>query len=605
MHRLTGAQPENPMLLAMFLACAEPKEEPAPPLGIILRNDDQLYVGVAQVDITPTITETYLDLNGNSQFDGCMTDPSGTRGGCNGESYDDADGNGHFDAIWIAGYQSSRAAQDVHDPLTATAVVLSLNGEYVALVGVDVIGVLENRVRDAQDALEAQGFDRHRLIVSSSHAHSSADSAGIWGPDEVTSGADPAFVASITAAILDTVETAASVMEPVSPKVGQGKMTAPEFNGAPFGGINPDASIQDGLNDIRDPIITAGDVFSLAFDGKNGRVATIVSASGHPEVTDSNHSSLSADYPGVMRDWIDGTDGGTTLFLSGALGGMQSASGSTIPAVDEAGARIVDENGDPEWISEGGFEFSRVWGTHLAQAAQASLSDDQAWDKIRVRHSDYLIPVDNVSFKLAFQLNLLDTPDEYVNQTTDCPGYGSNYEVFGCVPGSTYVIELGPLTFGSAPGELFPELFWGVPDEPAMVDASLRGDDGRWVQADPDCGSVDWATSCKDTDRVGVAEDCDGEESSGCDGICDCLRSHAAPYLVSATLPTPIVDLLPGTYKAPLGITNAYCGYIVPGPDFNTFVNVSTDNGDHYEETNSCTASFGDLVLNAFTELSE
>jgi hypothetical protein len=72
---------------------------------------------------------------------------------------------------------------------------------------------------------------------------------------------------------------------------------------------------------------------------------------------------------------------------------------------------------------------------------------------------------------------------------------------------------------------------------------------------------------------------------------------------VSDELPTPIIDLLPGTYKAPLGITNAYCGYIVPGPDFNTWVNVTTEQGDHYEETNSCTGSFGDLVLGAFTEL--
>jgi hypothetical protein len=74
---------------------------------------------------------------------------------------------------------------------------------------------------------------------------------------------------------------------------------------------------------------------------------------------------------------------------------------------------------------------------------------------------------------------------------------------------------------------------------------------------------------------------------------------------VSDTHPTPIADLLPGTYKVPVGITNAYCGYIVPGPDFNTHVNVTNEQGDHYEETNSCSAGFGDLVLGAFVELAE
>jgi hypothetical protein len=32
---------------------------------------------------------------------------------------------------------------------------------------------------------------------------------------------------------------------------------------------------------------------------------------------------------------------------------------------------------------------------------------------------------------------------------------------------------------------------------------------------------------------------------------------------------------------------------------------VLTDDGDHYEETNSCSVSFGDLVLDAFLELTE
>lgn len=591
------------MLLSLLLACPAPEEAPPPPYGLILKNDGQLYAGAARVDITPTITETYTDLNGNHEFDGCNTDPSGTRGGCD-EPYDDVNGNNNFDAVWMAGFQSRRAAMEVHDPLTVSAVVISLDGEYVALVGVDSLGLLENRVRDAATVLEADGFDGHRLIVSSSHTHSGADTVGIWGLDEVTSGADPEYTALVTAAILEAVQTAASVMEPVSPTVGQADLSGPEFNGEPFGGINPDPTVEGGINDIRDPLITAGTVFSIALDGESGRVATVVSASGHPEVSGDGHSSLSADYVGVIRDVIESTDGGTTVFLSGALGGMQSALGATAPMVDSAGERVLEEDGSPTWINESSFEFVRVWGTLLAQEAQASLTDTQKWERIRVRRSSFLVPVDNVSFALAFQLHLLDTPDEYINRTPDCPGYGADPDVFGCVPASVWVIELGPLTLGTAPGELFPELFWGVPDEAAMADASLRGDDPRWVQADRDCDGIDFAAECKATDAVEVGTDCDGE-GGACNGVCDCLQAHAEPYRVSDTHPTPIADLLPGTYKVPVGITNAYCGYIVPGPDFNTHVNVTNEQGDHYEETNSCSAGFGDLVLGAFVELAE
>lgn len=592
------------MLLSLLFACPPEQAESGPPYGMILADDNQLYAGTGRVEITPTITETYYDADGNNQFDGCYTDPEASRESCKGESYDDVNGNREFDGVWIAGYQSQRAAMGVHDPLYVTAVVLSLNGEYVALVGVDVLGVLENRVRDAADAVEAEGFERDRLLVSSSHAHSSADSVGIWGLDEdLISGADPEFTASITAAIVDAVEAAASTMEAVSPAVGIASMTDPIFNGEPFGGINPDPSVEAGMDDIRDPIIAAGDILSITLDGANGRVATIVEASGHPEVSGSGHSLLSADYPGVVRTWIEGTDGGTTLFLSGALGGMQSPSGAPIPVVDEAGNRVLDDAGAQVFDAEESFEAVNYWGIHVAQAAQAAATDTQAWDKIAIKKAEYLIPVDNVSFKLAFQVNLLDTPDEYVNQTPDCPGYGTDPDNFGCLPGSSYVLQLGPVTFGSVPGELFPELFWGVPDEPAMTDASLRADDRRWVQVDRDCDNVDWGAECVDESDIAVADDCDGAEGTECDGRCDCLRAHAVPYVLSHNYTTPIVDLLPGTYKAPLGITNAYCGYIVPEPDFSTYATVLTEDRDHYEETNSCSSSFAELVLNAFTTL--
>lgn len=594
------------MLLALLGCTPEPTPKPAgPPFGMILKEDDQLYAGAARIEITPEIIETYFDKNENNQFDGCMTDPAASRDSCNGEWYDDVNGNGHFDAVWIAGFQSSRAAKGVHDPLTVTAVVLSLNGDYFALVGVDALGVLENRIRDARDSLEADGFDRDRVIVSSSHAHSAPDTAGIYGRDEdVISGIYPPFIESIAPAIHDAIEVAAGSMVAVSPKQGAVHMTAPEMNGVPFGGINPDTEVEGLIHDIRDPMIAADQVLSIALDGKDGRVATIVSNSGHPETSGDEHSLLSADYPGVIRDWIDTHDGGVTLFMSGALGGMQSALGGTLPMVDESGALVKDDAGEQTWISGSSWEFVRVYGTLIAEAAESSWTDATPWDAIKYAKSDFLIPVDNTSFKLAFQVGLIDTPDEYVVQDSTCPGYGTNPDNFGCVPASSWMLQLGPTTFGSVPGELVPELFWGVPDEPAMVDDALRQDDRRWVQEDPECIGVPYE-SCRDTDHVNV-EDCDGVEGTVCDGVCDCLHTHVAPYVISSDPNVlPIVDMLPGTFKAPIGIANAYCGYIVPEPDFSTYVSVLTEDGDHYEETNSCSRNFAPLVQKAFQELTK
>lgn len=583
-------------LLLLLLACSGKEDDSgdavAPPLGMILADDGQLYAGIARVDITPAITETYTDLNGNNAFDGCDTDPTGTRSGCD-EPYDDADGDGHFDGMWIAGFQSRRAALGVHDPIYATALVLSLDGEYVVLASVDAIGVLENRTRDLRDLLEAEGMDRDRVMVSSSHAHTAPDTVGIWGlDDDLKSGVNPDFIATLVPALYDAVALAAGGMVAVSPTQGMIATGAdPTLSGEPFGGTNPDPSVIGGINDIRDPLIEGDRVWALALDGADGRVATVFSASGHPEVSGSDHSLISSDYVGYSRDFLERRNGGVAMFLSGALGGMQSALGATLPAVDDDGGRVLDGKGQPVWVQgtdpESDWELARTWGIHVGVAAEAALTDPQAWSAIGVRHAEYLIPVDNISFKLAFQVGLLDTPDTYVVQDDSCPGYGDDPDNFGCVPAASWQVELGPSTLATVPGELFPELFYGVPDEPAMADAAARAGDRRWVQADPDCAAVPY-------------EDCRGEETVG---DCDCLHHHATPYRISDTQPTPIEALLPGTYKLPVGIVNAYCGYIVPEPDFSTYVSVLTDDGDHYEETNSCSVSFGELVLDAFATL--
>lgn len=583
-----------PALLSATLAChgADKADDSvaAPPLGMILANDDQLYAGVARMDITPEIIETYTDLNGNNQFDGCMTDPTGTRVGCNEEGYDDVNGDSHFDGVWIAGYQSQRAALGVHDPITVGALALSLNEEYVVIVGIDVLGLLENRTRDVRDTLEAEGFDRNRLIISSSHSHSAPDVVGIWGMDlDLLTGTYPPFMDAIEGNIEDVVHLAAGDMVPVTPTQGLVHMSDdPTMNGAPFGGVNPNDRMIGGINDIRDPLIAADAVWALALDGADGRYATLISSSGHPEVSGSDHSLLSADFVGYARDYIEAHDGGTTLYVSGALGGMQSAGGSTLPAIDEAGERILDENGDPTWLEDADeWEGARTWGVEVAQAARAALTDSSAWESLRVRNQDMLIPVNNISFKLAFQTGLLDTPDEYVVMDSTCPGWGTDNDLFGCVPASVWEITLGPSVLGTSPGELMPELFYGVPEEPAMDDAALRPTDRRWVQASDACATTDFA-DCVDEKTVGE---------------CDCLHHHATPYRISDAGAGTIESLMPGTYKVPIGIANAYCGYIVPQPDFNTYVSVLTEDGDHYEETNSCSKDFATLIQDTWLAL--
>jgi hypothetical protein len=55
------------LLFSVLLLLGACRSEPAP-LDMILEADGISYAGVAVVDITPVITETFTDLNGNSDF---------------------------------------------------------------------------------------------------------------------------------------------------------------------------------------------------------------------------------------------------------------------------------------------------------------------------------------------------------------------------------------------------------------------------------------------------------------------------------------------------------------------------------------------------------
>ncbi len=596
--------------LALVACTGEPKEPQTegPPFGMTLKQDGKLYAGITRLDITPSLDETFQDLNGNGSFDGCTNEPTGAasgRAGCD-EPFTDADGDGYFDAIWIAGFGDQRGALGVHDPITLTALVMSLNGEYVAMVGVDAVGILESRIRPGRELLGEAGFDMDRVVVSASHSHQSPDTVGIWGDiDALESGVNEDYAATIPVAIFDAVSTAASEMVEVNPVYGQDNVgrVDPTTSAEVFGGTNPDSWMIGTINDIRDPLVAGDELLAIALNGTDGqRVATLVNFSSHPEVVGDENNELSADYVYYLRDWIERQHGGTTVFISGALGGMQSALSGTLPKMDSEGNRVM-EGGEQVWIEGSGWEMAESQGILLGQAVDQITTDSTPWESIRVRSAPVPIPVTNQYYQLAFRLGILDTKAEDLMQDSGCPGYGVDPDVFGCVPAGVWVVQLGPITFGSVPGEVFPELFWGVPDEEAMVDPTKRPTDRRWKRHDPDCDTVDYE-DCRDTARLPV-DDCDGE-GGVCDGVCECLEVHAVPYRVSDDPEIlPIRDMLPGTYRAPMGITNGYCGYIVPDPDFNTYASALTEEGDHYEETNSCSREFTTAVQKGFVSLME
>ena len=259
----------RPILATLLLlsACG-PTSHAVGPLGIPTATDGVVYAGAAAIDMTPTITETWTDLNQDGTFDGCLDDPTASGDGCD-EPFDDVDGDGWFDAVFIAGYGPMRPANGVHDPVWLRALVLAQDGAYVALVSGDFVGLAQRRIAPVAAALQRDGFARDRLIVAATHNHQGPDTMGIWGNPEdfanPVSGLDPAYQERITAAIEQVVRDAAAAMEPVELKVAAGLLRDrdPYFNGDRFGGKNPSTRMHGLIHDIRDPLVVSDQLLVL------------------------------------------------------------------------------------------------------------------------------------------------------------------------------------------------------------------------------------------------------------------------------------------------------------------------------------------------------
>jgi hypothetical protein len=584
-------------LLALAACVNEPEPVETPsegPLGIPIAIDGITWAGAAVIDVTPDIGETFTDQNGNHDYD-------------EDEPFDDLDGDGVFEPVWIGGFGPLRPALDVHDPITVRAVVLAHDGEYVAFVSSDYVGLHHVRIHPARDALAADGFDPDRFVGTSSHNHQGPDTLGLWGnPLAGIPGFDEDYQKQITSTIETAVRTAAADMKAVDLKVGATNMRERSiwFNGANFGGKNPDPIFHGMIHDGRDPVVVSDQLLVMQAEASDGVVFTFTNWSGHPEVRGSTNNSLSADWVGVHRDVLEDEYGGVAIHLAECLGGMQSALGGELPLVQEDGTHVfdgVDDDGDevPVWAERDSWEFVTSHGWHIAEAAMDVLEDAETYDAtpIRLDWETIYFPVEAELYTLLAPSGIFDVPvDEPIYDPILCPEVGLSS--LGCLDARTARIEVGPVGFITAPGELFPELAWGLPGDNAWLaevdDRTARGPGSVYFpQHDHRCDALSAYTECVEETEVGT---------------CDCTRIHTWPYRISDNdaLP-PLLDYWQDKpFRAIIGAGDTYLSYIVPQPDYNQAVVFPGDgDGDHYEDTVSPSSFFGERLLEAHATIDE
>src|SRR5688500_16118075 len=107
----------------------------------------ELRAGFGSASITPVAPDTWTDVDGDGRC---------TRK----DRWEDKNGNGRFDAVWMAGFQNRRAAAGVHDELEAVAVVFDDGTLRVGIVAADVVGLSRSFVESVRTAHQGKlGLD--------------------------------------------------------------------------------------------------------------------------------------------------------------------------------------------------------------------------------------------------------------------------------------------------------------------------------------------------------------------------------------------------------------------------------------------------------------
>jgi len=264
--------------------------------------------GFAKMPITPEIVDTWNDANDDAEFHEE-----------DGDTYNDNNNNGKFDAYWIAGFDAFRAANGVHDDVWSRAVVFDDGNTRMALVAIDAIGLMNDEIVDIRKALpEEAGIDY--LLIASTHTHESYDLMGIWGQPPFESGINDEMMAYVKSQTIKAVMKAVKELKPAKLAYAQNLTDADKF-----------------VKDTRLPKVTDSGLRMIqAIDAENdSTLGVVVGWANHPETLWSRNLLISSDYPHYLREGIEKGVyrdttlkkqglGGTVVFFNGALGGLMA-----------------------------------------------------------------------------------------------------------------------------------------------------------------------------------------------------------------------------------------------------------------------------------------
>jgi hypothetical protein len=217
--------------------------------------------------------------------------------------------------IDMVGFAARGPSTGVHDPLTATALVLGCGETHAAVVACDLIDLDDDHVDAVTTEIHKRsGMTRENILFCCSHTHygprlGAASAADL--PDDVK-----AYRANLNYILAGLIAETATRLVPVKVGVGKGSCDV---------NINrrerlPNGKIKLGKNP--GGFVDREVIVVRIVDDEGRPIAALVNYACHGVCLGGRWRLISSDFPGALRQVVEEVTGAKALYLQGATGNM-------------------------------------------------------------------------------------------------------------------------------------------------------------------------------------------------------------------------------------------------------------------------------------------
>lgn len=408
-----------------FLIPENPAASPAP---------GRIEVGVARASIAPDFDtyDTWTDVDGNNRYNRKI------------DTYQDRNGNGKFDGIWLAGFNSDRPAKGMNDEPMVSAIALRNNGITFVMVTLDSIGIFHNeyiRIRKSVDP----SLKIDHIMFSATHCHEVPDTMKIWSGPIPILGYQPQYMEKIQKRTVEVIEEAVRNLRPADMYCAKVELPTEGF-----------------VRDTREPQVLDPHMYLMHFTEPDSQktIATVVNWGNHPEALEGDNPMITADFVHYLREGVEkgvpepnGVEGmgGMCLYFQGMVGGLMTPLGVTVPHRD--GQRL---------FKEPTFDKAQALGENVAVVVCQALRSQIVWKNenpcLAVAAKTILAPITGM-YKWLLMFGFIH----------------EGYYLGSKSKSEINVIRIGDVLMLTIPGEIYPEI----------VEGGIEAREGRDYPVDP------------------------------------------------------------------------------------------------------------------------